>query len=1048
MRSRRQVQRTPSVLVFIASLGSAAVLLAAPPEFLVRPPGDEQAFTDSVYKAVFVATGCPEPQIVVDSPAGAIFAGDTLTYVPAGDMGDTFRVRVRAVNADGEAVADYQVTLVDELRLEFDGGQEFIDFFEPRLEDVPPSQLAGLHAEVRGGRLEIDVPETGEGETDNLDSWCGFDRTPRWWSKLRVFGAFEVETRLALKAADPGDPSTGYHVGLALDRAREDLLIQGVIRDRVEYERTCRWDGDFTLLNFFPGSWSQAVSLKIVVSGKIQRFFARRYDSDPWTEIGAIWDARPPMRGMGLSVKTWGDQTAFTASFAYFRYRGLTPQPPEIILPEGDHAFSGGEYCRRIEVISDLPASLDVLYPAGASIDPSGLFTYAVTESPGTSLEASVRATSSAGTDTRAWRIEVERPIRLEFDRDEDFTGEFFDPGTDQSTRRGEAITRVADGQLQIVLPEAGENDFDSWCGYDRSPRWLHRAQVTGSYAVEALVSFHTPPPLLPEGYHAGLAVDRGHQDLALLGAIREGVEYERTCSKGCENTDTFFPGQWSKADEKFYLRMEARCDEQVFLARPEGESDWTIIAGVAGRRPPAIGVGVGLKNWADEGLYAIAYDFFEYGPRGCGFIEVPEDGEVLAGSTYRARVTAQGVHPIYSLLSPAGATIDAETGEIEYHVPSGTPEGTEIEFSARVACGLNHETTSWILTVTASEPPVQITSVTPRVFSSLGKTPFVVRGANFTPQSEIFIQAAELATEFVDSSELRAVAPAHAPAQIVMGQVLDPVRGSAGFIVSYVGPLEINSISPDVVLAGREAWIQVAGRGFTPDTDVRVAQQTLPMEYIDVYTLRARVPSLDPGLYDVAIVAQSATGQWFTDSLSEGLTVAVALELTSVSPSEVSCLGHTPIEIEGVGFSEATTLSIEGVALPVEYVDSTTLRSEAPAHTAGAVTLMGNDPVTGQDDLPGVLTYVCGGAHGLLLESITPDRMTTGVPIDVEVLGLGFTPETGIRFGESSLTAKVFVDSRTIRGRTPPLAAGVYYPYAIDRDAAGQTITDILQEQ
>ena len=52
------------------------------------------------------------------------------------------------------------------------------------------------------------------------------------------------------------------------------------------------------------------------------------------------------------------------------------------------------------------------------------------------------------------------------------------------------------------------EQDFDSWCGFDRTPRWLHRARVTGTYAVETELTFPAPPSDPGDGYHVGLAVE------------------------------------------------------------------------------------------------------------------------------------------------------------------------------------------------------------------------------------------------------------------------------------------------------------------------------------------------------------------------------------------------------------------------------------------------------------------------------------------------------------------------------------------------------------
>ncbi len=1046
------------LLLFASTLaGLLFPAWAAPPEFVIKPAGDEHAFVNCIYKAVLVVAdgGCAKPQIVIDHPAGAIYEDETFKYLPTGSAGDSFQVRVRAINADGEDVVDWTVTLVDSIHLDFENSNDFTDYFEPRLENVPDSQLdAELGASTSEGDLLIHVPSTGEDPEENLDSWCGFDRSPRWWSKLRVFGAFEVETRLYFPFGLPGNPTYGYHAGLAIDRGKEDLTIHGMIRDRIEFERTCRWDGDYTYQSFFPGASSEQIYLRIVVNGKKQTYWARRSTSDPWTLIGSVYDPRPPIQGIGLAVKTWADQRSFTAGLQYFRYRGLAPEPPELQTPEGDYAFSGGEYCFPVTVRSDLPVVLQVKSPPTGSIDDAGLLTCPVQLEAGNSFVATVQAVSDAGETTRSWEVRVVRPVRHEFNKIEEFTANFFDPGTDTSSRRDEINAIIKGGQLAITLPAAPEEDFDSWCGYDRSPRWLHRARVTGNYAVETSMTFLQPPPQIADMYHVGLAADRGWEDLALLGAIRTGVEYERTCSKDCENTGTVFPGEWTKTGQRFFLRMESLCDEQLFLARREADADWTVIAGAKGRRPRPAGIGIGMKNWGNQGAFTIGYDFFEYGPRGVLFIEVPQNSQVLAGSLYTARVKAQGVNPRYSLLSPAGGSIDSSTGEITYQVPADAAQGSTIDFEARAGCGLDWKTASWTLTVTKLEPPVEIASITPAQFSYLGKTQFTITGANFTENTEVIFTTAggpvKIQPTFASSSILQGTVPPNDPG-LTNVTVTDPVRGedtisNAG---AYIGPFDITHIFPYRALAGDQVAVTIRGAGFTGDTAIKVGTQALLDQVcVDPRTITGIlvVPPAGPTdvLYTVSATDHhGTTGDPVDDSIPNGFTALAPLEVDSITPSEISYLGKTSLEIRGRNFTGSTKVIVGGLNLSLTSLTSTKLTVTPLAHAPGAVTVAVEDPERGSDELPDALTYI----GPLQVTGIDPNQATVHAPVSVIITGVGFTPQTAFKIGGEELLWKEFLSAKAIRTYSPDLPVGTYDVTATDLFGKGQIVTATLPQ-
>ncbi len=1048
---RSLTSRCALVLGFLAPCAAPAPAHSAPPVFAIRPLSDEHAFAGSIYKAVLVATGCPKPQVVVDQPSGAVFEDDTLKHLPPGGAGTSFDVRVRAVNADGEAAASWRVTVANPVSLEFDAAADYTANFMEQFGRVPPAQAAGLSALVRGGDLQIAVPATGPGATDNLDSWCGFDRSPRWWSNVKVLGAFEVETRVYFPVP-PLDVGNGYHVGLALDRGDQDITILGPIRNQIEYERTCLWDGDHSSFALLPDAVFDEISLKIVVNGKSQTWWARQSDSDPWSFLGSADGARPPLRGVGLAVKTWASQASFTPGFRYFRHRGLPAAPPVIMNPEIDQAFQGGEYSFCVSADSDLPVTLTALSPAGAAVGADRVFRYRLGEGAG-DFVAQVRVRTAASDETASWDVAAASPVRHEFDALADFTGSFFDSGNDSSSRKGEIALQASAGRLLLALPGVRGEDFDGWCGFDRTPRWLHVAQVTGSFAVETALSFASRPPILGDGYHAGLAVDRGAQDLAILGAIRNGVEYERTCSKDCENTDTFFPGLWDDPSAKVYLRAESTGAGQLFLARRALSDPWTVIDRVEGKRPRPQGIGIAAKNWGGQGDFTAAFEYFEYGSPGVEITQAPGDGEVRRNDTYRTSIRARGVSPRYSLAAaPPGATIDPATGEIVYAAVDSI--GTQLLFEARAACGLIEASAAWTVTVTASLPAVQIDSFFPSEASYLGKTAFEVQGANFTAQTRVVIDGARVTPSASTSTLLRGTLPAHAATagRISVG-VEDPLAGSATLVgaLRYLGPLALTQIAPGTMLEGSTPELTVTGAGFTPETAVRIAGGALASPvFVDARTIRGRPPALPAGIHDVAASDRTEGGETVNaNTLAAAFTVVPRVRIGSFTPAEASYLGKTAFEVQGANFTAQTRVVIDGVRLTPGAWTASSLRGTLPAHApvppGGPALPVGvEDPERGGAALEDALRYV----GPLQVSSVAPARIAAGSRPEVAVTGLGFTQDTVIEIGGQALGGKTFVDARTIRGLAPALAAGEYPAAARDADADGTPASALWAEK
>ncbi len=379
--------------------------------------------------------------------------------------------------------------------------------------------------------------------------------------------------------------------------------------------------------------------------------------------------------------------------------------PPEFTdVPAEGAAFIGSSsYTANVAATGFPPPLIEVISPEGASVTPGGTIIVPLAQGADAAFDVTVRASNKEGSLDSTWTVNRVDPVFLEFDDQAEFDEEFFDPGHDTSARKGEVTATVNNGALEIFLPGVdGQESFDHWCAFDRTPRWLHNAQVTGVYQAETQMSFVVPPPNIGAEYHLGLSVDRGFEDLAQFGPIRNGIEYERNCSKGGENTGTFFGGMFNDPLATVQLRIIANGEKQSFFARPTEDDPWTLVSEVNGPRPNPVGIGFSAKNWGTQGDYTAAFDYFSYGPPQIDILtQPPESEDALRGIPYVTSIRSTSEGAVYEIVSgPEGATID-ENGDLTYDITE--PAGTTIAFEVSASEGASSKSVSWEINVVNS---------------------------------------------------------------------------------------------------------------------------------------------------------------------------------------------------------------------------------------------------------------------------------------------------------------------------------------------------------
>lgn len=165
-----------------------------------------------------------------------------------------------------------------------------------------------------------------------------------------------------------------------------------------------------------------------------------------------------------------------------------------------------------------------------------------------------------------------------------------------------------------------------------------------------------------------------------------------------------------------------------------------------------------------------------------------------------------------------------------------------------------------------------------------------------------------------------------------------------------------------------------------------------------------------------------------------------------SFSPGEVSYLGKTPFRIAGA-YPSDTTVTIGPTRVGDAMIGRDEVSGTVPSYT-GRETL----PVTvdvvltwerGREILTDAVTYL--GPLEILRN--TPETAPAAGGSVITVLGVGFTPETEVLLGGSTVGEVTLEDARTLSFVAPAHPAGSYDLTVRDRSALGSILTSTLPD-
>lgn len=221
---------------------------------------------------------------------------------------------------------------------------------------------------------------------------------------------------------------------------------------------------------------------------------------------------------------------------------------------------------------------------------------------------------------------------------------------------------------------------------------------------------------------------------------------------------------------------------------------------------------------------------------------------------------------------------------------------------------------------------------------------------------------------------------------------------------------------------------------GFTPESGVidaieRGAARASAHDdkFIDEFIYRS--------LFEEKLIpaARSARPKIASGALRTESNAVAPVSIRFVSPGSGPTTGGTRAFISGMSFQAGATVTFGGVAgTNVSVGSCTSLSVTAPAHAAGAVDVVVQNPDGTSATAVGAFTYMTPTADGAVMSviSVSPPSGPTSGGTAVTIRGSGFTAGTSVRFMSGSndslsATSVTFVDSTTLTAVTPMGAGG-----------------------
>ncbi len=302
--------------------------------------------------------------------------------------------------------------------------------------------------------------------------------------------------------------------------------------------------------------------------------------------------------------------------------------------------------------------------------------------------------------------------------------------------------------------------------------------------------------------------------------------------------------------------------------------------------------------------------------------------------------------------------------------------------------------------------------------------TSVVITGTDLDPASVVDFGGTPAVYTVNSATQITATAPVGGPGTVHV-TVTTPDGTSAttpSDEFTYVAAPSVTSLDPATGSAAGGTAVVITGTALTGATAVTVGgAEVTGLDVVNDTTIDATTPAGANGPADVVVTTP------YGDSGASGdaafTYVAVAPEVTSVSPDSGPALGGTLVTITGTDLTGATAVTVGGTAVSSYTVHSnTTITATTPAGDPGAADVVVTTPHGNSGDSgTGDFTYVAAP----LVTSVGP---TTGPTVGgtlVTITGTHLTGATAVTVGGMAVSSYTVHSNTTITATTPAGDAG-----------------------
>lgn len=355
--------------------------------------------------------------------------------------------------------------------------------------------------------------------------------------------------------------------------------------------------------------------------------------------------------------------------------------------------------------------------------------------------------------------------------------------------------------------------------------------------------------------------------------------------------------------------------------------------------------------------------------------------------------------------------------------------------------------------------PPANSITLNPSAVAvgSPAATTIGVTGSNFGASSVVELSGVAQPTTVLSSTQLTfQLAASQAAFAHYLNVAVTNLANGAG--TSPEAVLEIDNPAPTISSSGTgilpvgnsDTPLVLTGTGFQPASVVRFNGTPLATTYVSATSLSYVVPSADlaiAGLFNLTVANPTPGG---------GVSAAVVLEvdnpsptLTSISPTGIPTgSGPLTVYLYGTNFSKATTVTLNGTAVPATNYGSTRLLVTVAASyfaSPGNLTFRTFNPAPGGGSSAAVSVVVNTVTPSAM--TLSPSTVTVGdASSPITVTGINFIPSSVVQIsGQSRTTTYVSATQLTFLLKPADVAATRNLFVQVVNPVAGGNASDYL---